>query len=578
MCGILCFINDGSLEEAELARLQHRGPDNQTLWSKKNNFLGHARLSIVDLSTCANQPFHNESGTVHLICNGEIYNAPDLRKVLEGKGHEFVSRSDNEVILHGYEEWGYEIVDKLRGMFAFIIYDEGEEAVFAARDHVGIKPLYYEPNSHQFRAASELNALTLDRSIEDVDTLSLCYYFFLGYVPSPYSILKGYKKLEPGHYLIWRKGSMPKTIKYWNPPEQIQYGNTDEFEELFHSVLDEHLLSDVPIGAFLSAGLDSTSIVAGLTFLGYETRALTIGFPEASNNEAPLARKVSDFLGVEHHTINICSSDVIELAQKMISMYDEPQGYGALMTMVQVCEAASGEFKVILSGDGGDEIFGGYTWYQDLFPNLIVRNKRSIKSLVKKLLGDSNALEALSFENKSALHRHVRRLFPRYLPDEINKLLAPLNVDFNEEIALAPLKKYFINDLPLQRALQRVDLMTFCADSINPKVDRASMAFSTEVRVPFLDKRLIEFGLQRPINDQMPKQVLRNYLKNRVPEEVFKQPKQGFSAQMMDEKTFAKIKESNYKNNELDFLDLEYVNTNDQHWAVYNMCNFFYLK
>lgn len=562
MCGFFVDTNTNEQENKQkLNKLAHRGPDAQISWIRNQVFLGHVRLSIVDLSPSGNQPFHNENDTIHLVCNGEIYNANDLRQQLQSKGHRFISKSDNEVILHGYEEWGTAIVKKLIGMFAFVIWDETNQTIFAARDHAGIKPLYYSMDNNKFTAASELHMLK--KAHTEVNLLAAAYYLGLGYVPSPFSWYKNCFKIEPGHFLIWNKKSGLKHTKYWEPPTRIN----DEpalFEPIYHQILQDHLMADVPIGVFLSGGLDSTSITVGLKELGYQTEALTIGFPNSPRNEASIALQTAAHLNFPILVSNLDGSDVFDLIQKSSQIYDEPQGYSALLTMLEVSELAAQKYKVILSGDGGDEVFGGYNWYKDIGLNYSSKNRYKLNRFLYKLTGSRKFLNADYFKNVSDLHRHAWRLFPRFLPEQISNFLG---IKFDDEMLLEPLKKYFVDSLPLKRALQRVDLMTFCADSINPKVDRTSMAYSMEVRVPFLDKRMIEYGLSLPIKpeyEKEPKQVLRDYLNGKVPESVLIQPKQGFSAQMFDKSIFSEMRSG---------LKLKQrQNYNDaQVWMLYNL-------
>ncbi|MEQ9299470.1 MAG: asparagine synthase (glutamine-hydrolyzing) [Cyclobacteriaceae bacterium] len=569
MCGILFSIN-GDLSLESLKLLRHRGPDNQEIWRKANVTIGHTRLSIVDLSTEANQPFHNEDNSIHLTCNGEIYNADELRSILISKGHFFNSKSDNEVILHGYEEWSSGILDRLTGMFAFVIWDERLKRVFAARDHVGIKPLYYFNTRESFVAASELTVIKRDSS--ELNPIALGYYLGLGYIPSPLTLYKEYSKIEPGHYILWNERKGLSTHKYWEPPTDIKDGKED-FTELFHEVVSDHLMADVPIGTFLSGGLDSTSIVVALKELGYSTEALTIGFPESKRNESAVAAETARSLAFPQSIIDLYGHDVMSLIRKSSQIYDEPQGFSALLTMIQVCEVAAKNYKVVLSGDGGDEIFGGYNWYKNIGGIQPNYKSRFANRWLYMLTSNKRFLRSEVFSNISDLHQHAWRLFPRFLPEQINRLLSDYQINFNEDDLLEPLRKHFVTGLPLKRALQRVDLMTFCADSINPKVDRASMAFSMEVRVPFLDKRMIEYGLSLPLEkrfENQPKQVLRNYLRNRVPESVLRQPKQGFSARMFAATHFEEMKKFNLNNSK--YLDYDSQSLNDsQEWLIYNL-------
>ncbi len=488
----------------------------------------------------------NEDGSIHLVCNGEIYNYPILRDRLEGLGHIFRSRSDNEAILHAYEAWGDRFLEELEGMFAFALWDERNKKLLLARDRLGIKPLYYASMNGGISLASELRALLpLLPRIPDPDPIALAYVMTLGYIPSPSSVWRGVSKLEPAHALTWMPGKGVFKWRYWEPPRQIdprRESDTGEWKETFETVLGEHLLSDVPIGLLLSGGLDSTSLAVGLKELGHQTKAITVSFPGTKFDEAPVAEEVTNHLGIQWRRVSLRVQDVEELLEQTAVIFDEPQGYSALLSMNMVCREASREFKVVLAGDGGDEVFGGYTWYRNLDWPGDSRASR-IRPLIAPLIqrGISGRLTRMAmriFEGQSPLHRHAMRLFPRFLPEEAMGLLEPLKCSFGDEEMLEPLKRHFEPKLPLLRAFQRIDLMTFCSDSILAKVDRASMATSLEVRVPFLDRRIIEWGLSRPVSSyhiDESKPALRDYLRNRVPQSVFGHPKQGFSLRVLDD-------------------------------------------
>jgi len=331
---------------------------------------------------------------------------------------------------------------------------------------------------------------------------------------------------------------------YWEPPRHVSQEAKHEvgWQPLFETVLAEHLLSDVPIGLFLSGGLDSSTVAAGLSDIRRPVEAITVSFPGSTYDEAPLAKAVAIHLGFPHRTIPVDAKDVNGLIQDVSETFDEPQGYSALLPMYLISHVAAQDFKVVLAGDGGDELFGGYTWYHDLNGG-IKRQSSWIRNALRPLIR-RNASPALRqkavhrFAQMSILHRHAWRLYPRFLPEEAEALLAPMGVRFGDAEMLAPLKQHFEPGLPLRRALQRVDLMTFCADSILAKVDRASMTHSLEVRVPFLDRRIIEWALPRSLKageGVESKGVLREYLRPRVPAQVLKHPKQGFSLQLLDD-------------------------------------------
>jgi len=541
MCGIVgtvCIDSSIEAKSQSLETLKHRGPDAEGQWSSvaKQVWLGHQRLAIVDLSDAGRQPMSNEDKSLWLVCNGEIYNYPTLRTRLEGLGHQFYSNSDSEVILHAYEAWGVQCVDYLEGMFAFILWDDKQQRLFAARDRVGIKPLYYAKTGQGLLLASEARALLpLLETEAEPEPMALAYVMTLGYIPAPWSIWREIHKLEAGHFLTWQPHLGMQTQCYWEPPQHIE-AKEDEtsWKALFESVLNEHLLADVPIGLFLSGGLDSSSVAVGLRDLGQSVEAITISFPDSPYNEERIATDVAKQLEFPHRIVPIESIDVNHLIKQVAKIYDEPQSYSALLSMVQVSQVAAQNFKVVLAGDGGDEVFGGYIWYQHLNHSLL--SMRGIARLVRSMIRGAVPGER-AFVNRSPLHRHAWRLHPRFLPAEAQRLLSPTGLRFGETEMLAPLRKHFKQDLPLKRALQRVDLMTFCSDSILAKVDRASMAYSLEVRVPFLDRRIVEWAISRPLTEREEKSakpILRDYLSCRVPASVLTQPKSGFSLRVLD--------------------------------------------
>ncbi|NUB24907.1 asparagine synthase (glutamine-hydrolyzing) [Azospirillum brasilense] len=531
MCGLLAVAGPGPVTPATAAldRLAHRGPDGAGAWAAPSGlaWLGHRRLSINDLSPAGNQPLlHAGGGTgdvLALVCNGEIYNAPTLRTELEALGHAFASRSDNEVILHGYRAWGDAVVDRLTGMFAFVLWDDRRRRLLAARDRVGIKPLYWaEPGDGGIAFASEARPLaTLPGIGPAVELRALGHALTLGYVPAPLSAWRGIHKLEPGRLLVWEPGQGAALRRYWEAPRSLAAAGDGDagWAGLFDRAVADHLLSDVPAGLFLSGGLDSAAVATAAVGAGLRPAAYTLCYPGRPDAEAEVAAAVARHLGLEHRLVPAPTDGLADRLAGVAALFDEPQGYSALVTMAGIARAAAAEHKVVLSGDGGDEVLGGYAWYAGLDPD-----------------GPPPGAEAggahAAFAARSVLHRHAMRLFPRFLPDEVEALFAPAGLRFGEEEMLAPLEAAFEPGLPLRRALQRVDLATFCADSILAKVDRASMAYGLEVRVPFLDHRLVEWGLSRPPAAEEAvhgKPVLRRYLAGRVPERVFGHPKTGFS-------------------------------------------------
>lgn len=549
MCGIVAVATNSPDNipdvSQSLSSMNRRGPDGEGEWASPSGKtkLGHRRLAIVDLSDAGRQPMHNENKTIWLVCNGEIYNCPNLRTRLEGLGHFFYSGSDNEVILHAYEEWGEDCLKHLEGMFAFTLWDNNIESLFAARDRVGIKPLCYSEIPGGIALASDFAALLplLPRK-PDLNPEAISYAMTLRYIPSPISIWKGTHKLEPGYRLSWNEKAGLRITKYWSPPKEIDYSGNyspEKWEELFHTVLKDHLLSDVPIGLFLSGGLDSSSIAAGVCDIGYRPKALTVSFPEYASNEAPVAEATVKQLCLNHEIINIKVNDIDKLLNKIFHVYDEPHGNLGLIPMYLICQAASKHFKTILAGDGGDECFGGYAWHRKRL-NRVPGFISPLNRLLKKHIGWTKSsrlnqrLSKLYYSKFSLIQDYSWETAIKFLPEEMEQLMAPSGLCFDDNKRAEPLEKYFVKSLPLMRALQRVDLMTFCSELVLPKVDRASMGHSLEVRVPFLDRRIIEWALRSPIkpmesNLSNSKPVLRRYLKSRKMYDTLNNPKQGFS-------------------------------------------------
>ena len=348
-----------------------RGPDDEGTWTSQSGKirLGHRRLAIVDLSQIARQPMHNENKSIWLVCNGEIYNYPELRERLEGLGHVFYSNSDSEVILHAYEQWGDESIEYFEGMYAYILWDENNGRLLAVKDRIGIKPLCYAEIPGGIAIASEMDSLIQVLPFRpEVNPEAVAYAMSIRYVPSPHAIWKGVKKLEPGHFLTWDEKRGANIYCYWSPPAEINYigdYSPDKWNELFEKVLNEHLLSDVPIGIFLSGGIDSTSIAAGLQNIGYRPKALTVSFPEYKDNEATVAQETAKVLNLDHEIIEIRVKDIDDYLNKIYDLYDEPHCNYGLIPMYLISQTAKKYFKTVFAGDGGDECFGGYSWYRE---------------------------------------------------------------------------------------------------------------------------------------------------------------------------------------------------------------------
>ena len=545
MCGLL--VQAGSEREAAVGgaggadgwetamqRLGRRGPDSGATWRSRCGRvrLGHTRLAINDLSDAGAQPMVH--GRVALVFNGEIYNAPALREQLESHGARFSSRSDTEVLLHGYEAWGLpELLERIIGMYAFVIWDGETGELCGAVDPAGMKPLVYSCTGGRFYAASDCDSLRLILpSAPALDGTGLCHVLCLGYCPAPWTVWQGVRKLGPGRAFRWRAGeASPRIWRYWSPPTEID-GTDEGFDELFESVVGEHLLSDVPIGLFLSGGLDSSAVALALSRLGRSIQCLTLGL-EGEHDESAAAEATAVALDHPHRTARLEADDLDGLMHRYADAYDEPQGFGALLTATRICEAARQRSKVMLAGDGGDEAFAGYTWHAseprsaapatdlDTLDQRVARADADGRTRVAAL----ESLAGLSFT-----HAYLQSVMPRFHPAEAAAMLAPIGAEYDARVYAGWAREYDEPTLPWPRRAQRIDLGTFCAGSILPKMDRASMAVGLELRMPFLDRRVIEWALTRePVRSEASKPTLRRYLRGRVPAGVLERPKQGFS-------------------------------------------------
>ncbi|ABK43094.1 asparagine synthase (glutamine-hydrolyzing) [Magnetococcus marinus MC-1] len=547
MCGILAEVGQQSPAAARqraLDRLRHRGPDHGGQWSAQQPvpvWLGHRRLAIVDTSSAGNQPLHLHAADLHLVGNGEIYNAPALQKTLEALGHVFHSHSDNEAILHAYREWGSDCLAHLEGMFAFVLWDARQQTLLAARDRMGIKPLFYAATpAGGLVLASEASALVgLDGVAQQgYEPQALSHVLAYGHIPDPYAIWRGVNKLSPGQFLRWTPQQGLRLHTYWSPPSQSDAPSDDQaWGQRFEQVLQEHLLSDVPLSLFLSGGLDSTSVAVGVKRLGHQLKAFSLGFPGHPRDESALAQATAERLGHPFEAVVMDGRDLLQQVDAALLQQDEPHLFGSYLTMLNICSAVAKEYKVVLSGDGGDELFAGYNWYRDIptaLPTLAPWKAALAKPLLRHSPLPAALLERarLAFACCSPLHRHAWRTSQRFLPAEVEALLRPAAIRYDDEAFLAPLQRWFTPELPLVRALQRIDLMSFCSNHVCAKVDRASMAHALEVRVPYLDRRLVEWAISRPADPreaQGSKPLIRDYIAPHVPAQVLEQRKQGFS-------------------------------------------------
>jgi asparagine synthase (glutamine-hydrolysing) len=544
VCGIIGQLSYRNAIEKQsfismLDTLSHRGPDGcGTVFLDKDRIgLGHYRLSIIDLTEAGSQPMSNEDDTIWLVFNGEIYNYPVLRRTLIGTGHIFRSHADSEVIIHAYEEWGDDCVMHLRGIFAFGLWDGKARRLMLARDHLGVKPVYYTSNNHKFTFASQPRALIHDPDAKrrvDIDAFS--DYLSYGYVPLDKAIFQGMAKLPAAHRLIVEGGRV-RVERYW----QIRYvpviGSEQDAIHMLRDALQEavqlQMISDVPVGSFLSGGIDSSLITALMN--NGTTNALqtfTVGFDEAQSDEREYARAVSSRFGTNHHEDVMTEAIAYELIPAFTEIYDEPFFDSSGLPTHYVSKLArSHGIKVILSGDGGDEVFAGYRWY-DYFYRTMAGNRR----LGFKKWIDRCRIGYVGNKDRHSMQATLEAYFGwvGFLSREKQKcMLTSSAIDEAGSDHLWLLRSFYQPDYPTVTMAQQLDMNTYLVDDILTKVDRASMACGLEVRVPLLDYKLVEhaFTIDAKLvyRNRMRKYIFKKAIAKWIPNEILTARKKGFS-------------------------------------------------
>jgi asparagine synthase (glutamine-hydrolysing) len=555
MCGI-CGFNwqDESLIRAMADTLAHRGPNQQGSFCCKEISLGFRRLSIIDLSDKGRQPMFNEDSTLCLVFNGEIYNFQELRRELEQKGHVFRSHSDSEVILHAYEEWGDKVLHRLRGMFAFALYDQRRRRLLLARDRIGIKPLYYTWQNGQLRFASEIKAILADPQVERRLNLQAMYdYLGFEFVPAPETLFANIHKLPAGHLLILENGQI-RTEQYWDlqflPAEpQLSFAEAvEKLRELLDQAVASHLVSDVPLGVFLSGGLDSSCLVALMRkHISGPLKTFTIGYEDKSFSELDYAQIVAEHCQTEHQVLMLDSLKP-EYIEKTLWHLDEPMTDLSTVPLYLLCKQAKEQVTVCLSGEGADESFAGYDrfkasqmnrWFS-LLPEFARKN---VLGRLASLLPDQpqkkgavNMLKRfIEGANLDPAGQHLRWQY--FLQQElVAQLFSP---SFCQQISLDPFRLVREHNARCQVGKDRInreiylDTRFMMTDSVLMKVDRMSMANSLEIRVPLLDHPLVEFMASLPghwkLKGMTTKYIFRAALEGLLPEKIVHRGKQGYS-------------------------------------------------
>lgn len=527
-----------------VASLHHRGPDHRGFYECQRLAMGMARLAVIDLAG-GNQPIANEDETVWVVMNGEIYNFAEIRANLESRGHRFRTRSDTESVVHAYEEWGPDCVTHLRGMFALAIWDVRQQRLVLARDRLGEKPLFIARTASHLAFASEMKAIPRRVGFEStIDIAALDEYLTFGFIAAPRSIYRGVRKLPAAHVAIVEHGTVTER-RYWQPkltplPFRAQAEAEEELGPLLRDAVTSQMVSDAPLGAFLSGGIDSSLIVALMAQAAPgRVRTFCVGFEEAGFDERPHARAVAEFLGTDHEDW-VVRPNVVEILPALVRHFDEPFGDKSLVPMHIVAKMARQRVTVALSGDGGDEAFGGYVSYATSATRWR-RHARRPRWLNQAIV-------------------HAARLYPRRLPrsfaitkrgyderqrfvaggmafdpDDKRRLYAPeLSGQLAAEETLADRFALIghTTELELVSSLQYIDMMRYLPDDVLVKVDRMTMANSLESRAPLLDHRVVEFGLRLPekfkVAGGVTKKILRDLASDLLPPDILARPKKGF--------------------------------------------------
>jgi asparagine synthase (glutamine-hydrolysing) len=556
MCGIAGFVESArvstplprdeghALVHAMCDSIRHRGPDDEGVLVEDGVGIGMRRLSIIDLST-GHQPIHNEDRTIWIVFNGEIYNYRELREILESAGHRFYTNTDTETIVHAYEQWGAAAIGRLRGMFGLAIWNRRDRSMLIARDRIGIKPLYYAEAAGRLYFGSELKTILCAPDVpRELDPAALDHYLSFLYTPRDGSIFRAVRKLPPGHLLEWRDGTA-RVERYWEIPVQERFaGSEADARAQLHDVLLDavrsHLVSDVPLGAFLSGGIDSSVVVGMMAKAsGGRVKTFSIGFDEPAFDELDHARTVARHFGTDHHEF-VVKPDALGILDTLVSHFDEPFADASAIPTWYVSQMARQHVTVVLSGDGGDELFGGYDRYVP-HPRVLAFDRYSPHALRRVAAIAARALPH-GARGKNFL-RHVSRDDQgRYL-DAIrffgsDEKPALLSTEVRRQLTGADperqLARHFarFRELPWPSQMMRFDAETYLPEDVLTKVDRMSMAHSIESRVPLLDNEVIRFAASLPaamkIKNGRRKHILKEVAATLLPAAIIDRRKQGF--------------------------------------------------
>jgi asparagine synthase (glutamine-hydrolysing) len=551
MCGIagVMYFDDREPNAAMLKNMTdlitHRGPNDSGIWIDRHIGLGFRRLSIIDIQE-GHQPLANEDDSIWIIFNGEIYNYKALRMELEEKGHRFRTHSDTEVIVHLYEEYGDACVNMLRGMFAFVIWDKNKQELFGARDHFGIKPFYYTHQANQFVFGSEIKSIRVAEGVpSQLHTASLVQYLTFQYVPEPYTMFTGIMKLPPAHFIKLNAAGKLTIQSYWHPTfEPIMRPFAEYVEQIREGLKDSvkhHMVSDVERGCFLSSGIDSTAIAASMRKIE-AIRTFSVGF-DGTQNETIIAKQTADALGTQHYAKIITEKDFMNSLPKAIWHQDEPVADPSAIALYHVAQLAKEHVTVVLSGEGADELFGGYRIYRE---PMALRPIEALPDIVKRILQRIAKQLPASLYGRNYILRGTTPLEERFLgnakifsEDALAEMFSMTDVDWASVPTPRQITKPFYEMTkhldPVTR-MQHIDMNLWLPGDILMKADKMTMAHSLELRVPFLDKELFEVARHIPasyrIANGTTKHIFRKAMEGVIPEFILHRPKLGFPVPM----------------------------------------------
>ena len=582
MCGIAGYWHPDGPRLAQatfrgmLDAMAHRGPDDSGVWEHQGAgiTLGHRRLSILDLSSKGHQPMSNDSGEIWITFNGEVYNFKDIRQDLTRSGHVFKSDSDTEVMIKAYEQWGIDCISRFRGMFAFALWDGRHRKLYLVRDRAGVKPLYFHHDGRRLVFGSEVRSLLLCPGLERrLDTSSLFHYLQFGYVSPPRSILRDVAVVKPGHYIEFSADGSARETKYWDIVDHYRRGMDmeasgywakraegeilEEFEEILARGFKYRMVSDVPVGIFLSSGIDSSLVAAILAKkLGMDISTFTIGFRRKEFNEAEYAKEIANALGTQHNELYVDPQTALDNVGRLPQIFDEPFGDNSGIPTYLVSRMAREKVKVALSADAGDELFAGYYRYfaAGRYQQFLEKTPTLLSHLARRLLDITpagmldTAYSAMTVGRKKLAgfqdkllkakrmlaHNDPALLYEAATSDwhggDLQRLV-PGEPAANEDI-YAVFES--LQGADFYTKMMCLDFKKYMVDDVLAKVDRASMAVSLEAREPFLDHDLVEYAATLPLRYKYrqgeSKYLLKKILYRYLPESMFKRPKQGFSA------------------------------------------------